>query len=217
MSTYNYGLTEWENVQTQSGKRVNSKDLFLRLDSGSNVVRVLTKPHEYLVHKYKSHESDPGFGEKVLSSLANGKDVLVDKGMKPKKRWLVGVIDRKTASYKILDMSFTVFKSVQELVKDDDWGDPTQYDIDIKVDKNGGATGYYTVMPKRPVPLSTADLELKDQVDLDDLKRRCTPPTPEQMEERIRQIDAKSANARNSGSADEDDTDFPAAEDSDAA
>lgn len=221
MSTTNFGLTEWENVEIKSGNNQNRRDQFLRLQNGSNIVRVLTKPHEYLVHRYKANESDPGFGEKVMSSLAHGRDPLADKGMKPKKRWLVGVIDRKTQSYKILDMSVSVFKSVQELVKDEDWGDPTQYDIDIKVDKNGGATGYYTVMPKKPKPLSAADLEIKSQVDLDDLKRRCTPPTPEQMEERIRQIHNKSEGVTDdSGSADsgdDDDLDFPAVEGSDAA
>lgn len=226
MSTQNYGLTEWENVEIKTGnKQENAKDLFLRLQQGSNIVRVVTKPHEYLSHRYKTRESDPGYGEKVLSSLANGRDPLFDKGMKPKKRWLVGVIDRKTQSYKILDMSVSVFKGIQELVKDEDWGDPSQYDIDIKVDKQGGATGYYTVMPKQPKPLSAADLDIKSQVDLEDLKRRCTPPTPEQMEERIASIDAKS-NANRGGEAqtktstsndDDDDVDFPAVEGSDAA
>jgi hypothetical protein len=221
MSTQSYGLTEWENVEIKSGQ--NRRDQFLRLQGGSNIVRVLTKPHEYLMHRYKVNENDAGFGEKVMSSLAHGRDALVDKGMKPKKRWLVGVIDRKTQGYKILDMSVSVFKSVQELVKDDDWGDPSQYDIDIKVDKNGGATGYYTVMPKQPKPLSAADLEIKSQVDLDDLKRRCTPPTPEEMEERIRQIHARSeegnatsSDQNNNNNDDDDDLDFPAVEGSDA-
>lgn len=230
----NYGLVEWDQVEVKTGN-LNKKDQFLRLQAGSNVVRILTKPHEYLSHRYKSNEKDPGFGEKVMSSLPHGRDVIVDRGGKrPTKRWLVGVIDRKTQSYKILDLSSSVFKSIQNLTKDEDWGNPTKYDVDIKVDKNGGATGYYAVMPKQPKPLSVDDLALSEQVDLEDLKRRCTPPTPEQMEERVRQIDEKSAAARgeivatnsvaasvaaDTASTDDgdDDFDFPAAAGSDAA
>jgi hypothetical protein len=119
-------------------------------------------------------------------------------------------------------MSISVFKSIQELVRDEDWGDPTQYDIDIKVDKNGGPSGYYAVVPKSKKPLSAGDLEIKQQVDLEDLKRRCTPPTPEQVEERIKVIDSKSPNGPANGSStsvqsddDDDDVDFPAVDGSD--
>ena len=220
--TAKYGLTNWDEVEVkqQSGQR---KDLYMRLQDKNNVVRMITKPHEYMVHRYKTNPDDPGFGERIMSSLYHGRDPLVDKGLKPKRRWLVGIIDRRTQSYKILDMSVSVFKSIQDLVRDEDWGDPTQYDIDIKVDKNGGPTGYYTVIPKSKKPLSAADLDIKSQVDLDDLKRRCTPPTPEQVEELIKAIDAKSANNKKpAGQAaveedDEDDVDFPAVDGSDAA
>lgn len=221
--TAKYGLTNWDEVEVkqQSGQR---KDLYMRLQDKNNVVRMITKPHEYTVHRYKTNPDDPGYGERVMSSLYYGRDPLIEKGLKPKRRWLVGIIDRRTQSYKILDMSVSVFKSIQELVRDEDWGDPTQYDIDIKVDKNGGPTGYYTVIPKAKKPLSAADLDIKSQVDLDDLKRRCTPPTPEQVEELIKAIDAKSANNKKSGAGqataeedDEDDVDFPAVDGSDAA
>jgi hypothetical protein len=190
-----FGLTSWEttDVQKPSAKQ-NNKDLFMRLDSGSNVVRLVTKPHEYLVHRYKVSETDPGFGERILSSIYHGRDPLIEMGHEPKRRWLVGIIDRKTQAYKILDMSVSVFRGIQKFVRDEDWGDPSQYDIDINVDKQGGATGYYTIVPKPKKPLSAADLEIKEQVDLEDLKRRCTPPTPDQVQERIDAIKARRSN-----------------------
>lgn len=221
-----FGLASWDttDVKRPSAKEKN-ENLFMRLDSGNNVIRLVTKPHEYLVHRYKVDEKDPGFGERVLSSLFHGSDPLVDMGFKPKRRWLIGIIDRKTQSYKILDISVSVFKSIQELVRDEDWGDPTQYDIDVKVDKDGGATGYYTVIPKSKKPLSKEDLDLKEKADLDDLKRRCTPPTVEQVQERIDAIKAKrngsngsngtngatkpAATAAHSSSSDDDEEDFP--------
>lgn len=215
----NYGLKDWDDVDVkQVNQNQKRRDIYMGLQSGSNVLRVLTKPHEYLVHFYKSKETDPGFGERVMSSIYHGHDPLVDKGIKPKRRWLVGVLDRRTSSYKILDMSVSVFKAIQELVRDEDWGEPSQYDIDIKVDKQGGATGYYTVIPKSKKPLSAADLDIKEQVDLEDLKRRCTPPTSEQVEARVKTIDDRS-NGVNTNASEEDDSnnmDFPAVEGSDA-
>ena len=68
------------------------------------------------------------------------------------------------------------------------FGDPTKYDINIEVDKNGGATGYYTVQGYPKSPLSAADQVIKDSADLDDLKRRVTPYSPEQVQKRIDKI-----------------------------
>lgn len=223
MANKRFGMTSWDDVEIKQPQKQGSyKDTFLALEDGDNIVRLLTKPFEFLVHKYKAHEKDPGFGSRVLSSAplyGEDSDPLISKGLKPKRRWLVGVVDRKTQSYKILDLSVSVFKSIQELVRDEDWGDPKQYDINIKVDRNGGATGYYTVIPRSKKPLSAADLELSNQVDLDDLKRRTTPPSPEEMLKKIEAIHAKSdhsgpfggeAKAAKPADDDDDDMDFPA-------
>jgi hypothetical protein len=172
----------------QEGKKTNSKDLFLRLDEGSNEVRIVTAPFQYLVHKYKK-EGDTGFGQKVQCSAIHGSCPLCAEGDKAKPRWLLGVISRKTNAYKILDISFAVFSHIRKLAKNvQRWGDPTKYDIDITVDKNGGATGYYSVQPIPKEPLSAPDQVIKDGVDLDDLKRRVTPPTPDKVQARIDKI-----------------------------
>jgi hypothetical protein len=99
------------------------------------------------------------------------------------------VISRKTGTYKILDVSYAVFSQIRKLARNTQrWGDPTKYDIDIVVDKNGGATGYYSVQPISKEPLSAADQLIKDNADLDDLKRRATPPTVELVQKRIDKI-----------------------------
>jgi hypothetical protein len=194
MADTTFGMQDWDAVEIKQpgsggGPR---KDLYMRLESGENRLRIITKPFQYLVHRYKPAPEAPGFGERIYSSLPHGSDPVMDKTKeKPKRRWLIGVIDRKTQSYKILDMGTSVFKGIQELVKDEDWGEPSMYDISIKVDKNGGATGYYTVIPKGKKPLSPADLELKQQVDLEDLAKRVQPPTPEQVAARMLAIDNK--------------------------
>jgi len=169
-------------------KNTNSKDLFLRLEEGSNEMRLVTQPFQYLVHKYKK-EGDSGFGQKVSCSAIHGSCPLCDTGDKAKPRWLLGVISRKTGTYKILDISFAVFSQIRKLARNTQrWGDPTKYDIDIVVDKNGGATGYYSVQPISKEPLSASDQKIKDDADLDDLKRRVTPPTSDIVQKRIDKI-----------------------------
>lgn len=192
-----FGMTSWEDVDTSNGFiRENTKDLYMRLEQGSNVVRILTKPHQYTCHQWKVNPADPGFGSRVNSSKFYGSDILEEKfGSKSKNRWLLYCIDRRTQSVKLLDISRTVFDGIKTLVSDtEDWGSPDQYDIDIKVNKSGGASGYYIVTPKSKKPLSPADLELKQSLNLDLLKLKCTPPTVEQMNARVAALIAKSPN-----------------------
>ncbi len=230
MTNVKFGSTSWEETSINNGnfkEGKSNKDAYLRLENGSNVVRIISKPHEYLVHRVKFDEKDPGFGDRIMSSMFHGSDPLCEPpyNLKPKRRWLVTVIDRKTGSTKILDMSTLVFKGIQDLVKDDDWGSPDQYDVDIKVNKQGGPTGYYSVIPKSKKPLSASDLELKQGLDLEELKRKCTPPTREQVEARIASLKAKKGITNDKqtvattvtkpvveDSSSDDDFDFPAVE-----
>lgn len=219
-----FGATSWDEVEVKQPRK-SQKDLFLRLDNGDNVVRIITKPHEYLVHTVKLDPKEPGFGHRIMSSQFHGSDPLTEPpyNSKPKRRWYIGVIDRKTASYKILDMSTQVFKGIQELVRDEEWGDPSQYDVNIKVDKEGGPSSYYNVIPKNKKPLSSADLEIRQNVDLEELKRKCTPPTPEEVLKKIEFLKSRNQNTAQaavapvtqnvSAAADEDDDlEFPAVE-----
>lgn len=186
-----FGEVSWNDDVFSGGdnkKNTNSKDLFLRLEEGSNEMRLITQPFQYLVHKYKK-EGDPGFGQKVSCSAIHGSCPLCAAGDKAKPRWFLGVISRKTGTYKILDISFAVFSQIRKLARNTQrWGDPTKYDIDIVVDKAGGATGYYSVQPISKEPLSAADQLIKDNADLDDLKRRATPLSAEMVQKRIDKI-----------------------------
>lgn len=185
-----FGEVSWnDDVFPGDGKKqTNSKDLFLRMDEGSNEIRLLTQPFQYFVHKYKK-EGDTGFGQKVRCSAIHGSCPLCATGDKAKPRWLLGVISRKTNTYKILDISFAVFSQIRKYAKNAKFGDPTKYDINIEVDKNGGATGYYSVQALSKEPLSAADQDMKDrQVDLDDLKRRVTPPSAEIVQKTLDKI-----------------------------
>lgn len=184
-----FGEVSWNDSSGNSDKKnANKQDMWLRLDEGDNELRLITSPFQYLQHKYKKDESDK-FGQKVYCSAAHGSCPLCDTGDKAKPRWLLGVISRKTGTYKILDVSWAVFSQIKKLANNTQrWGDPTKYDINIFVDKNGGATGYYSVQPLPKEPLSAEDQKIRDNVDLDDLKRRVTPPTVDQVQKRLDKI-----------------------------
>lgn len=186
MTVENFGLVAWEEVEfIRGGNDSNrTRDEFIRLQNGSNVVRLITKPYQYIVHKWKE-PNDKGYGDKVLCSMFNGSCPLCEKGDKPRQRWYIGLIDRKTQSYKLLDMSSAIFQAIQKLNRNESWGDPGAYDVDIVVDKNAGANGYYTVMPMPKSPLSDRDVEAKTGVDHDALKKRCKPP---QLDEVVRRL-----------------------------
>lgn len=188
-----FGEISWNDdvFAGSEGKKVNAKDLFLRLEEGSNELRLITQPFQYLVHKVKKDPNNPkDFGQKVSCSAIHGSCPLCDMGDKAKARWLLGVISRKTGTYKILDVSYAVFSQIRKLARNvQRWGDPTKYDIDIIVDKAGGPTGYYSVQPISKEPLSASDQAIKDNdVDLDDLKRRVTPLSAEQVAARVEKI-----------------------------
>jgi|SRR5579885_2160681 hypothetical protein len=190
MSTF--GEVSWNDdvFGGDNKKNTNNKDLFMRLDEGSNEMRIVTQPFQYLVHKIKKDPNNPkDFGQKVSCSAAHGSCPACESGDKAKPRWLLGVISRKTGTYKILDISFAVFSQIRKYARNTArWGDPTKYDIDIVVDKNGSPMSYYSVQAISKEPLSAADQVIKDAADIDDLKRRVTPLTPEQVQKRMNKI-----------------------------
>lgn len=184
-----FGEVSWEDDVFGASDKKPQKDLWLRLDDGSNEVRLVTQPFQYLCHKYKK-EGAPGFGTKINCSAVHGSCPLCEMGDKAKARWLLGVISRKTNTYKILDVSYTVFTAIRKLAKTPRWGNPQLFDLDIIVDRNAGSTGYYTVQPIPKEPLSAADQVIKDSIDLEDLKRRVTPPKPDQVQQRLDKINS---------------------------
>lgn len=186
MTDIKYGMTPWDEPEfAPLGGYSNKKDTFLRLESGNNIVRCITEPHQYYQHNYKE-PGDVGFGDRVMCSRPNGGACpLCEKGDRPKRRWYVGVIVRNGGATRILDIGSALFQSIQTLSRDDAWGNPMMYDINIKVNKQGGAAGYYHVSPRPKESLSASDLDLKSKFDIEELKRLCSPPTLDKVTERL--------------------------------
>lgn len=185
-SNKRFGKSNWEEeVKTGNPNGQKTKDVYTRLEPGKNIVRLITTPFQYYSHKYKE-EGDSGFGDRVMCSMPAHKSCpLCAKGDKPKRRWFVGIINRGTQRVEILDISVSVYKHIQELNREEMWGDPQGYDLNIKVDRDGGATGYYTVMPLGKTPLTAADVEFKKTINEEELARKCTPPSPQSVLDRV--------------------------------
>ena len=201
--TEDFGMSSWDDEVAKPVKRQTFVKTdwtnILKLVEGKNQVRVLTNPFAYFIHKYRPVD-DPEcipYADKIKCSIANGSCLICDlakqtglRSLERTKRYYAGVIDRKTQSYKVLEVSPQLKEMFEEYFKDEDWGDLTQYDITIRVTK-GSASGYYMVTPKGKTPLSAADLEIKKSVDFEDLKRKCLPSTPEYVVKRVATADAK--------------------------
>lgn len=191
-----YGEVSWSDDGFDKSKFKNNKDSWLRLEPGPNIVRVITRPFQYIVHKGVKKDSDKGFGTKVLCSkpfkTEDGSESscpLCEAGHQSSVRWFIGVIDRKSNAYKVLDISYLVHQQIKINANDPVWGPPDTYDINIIVNPNAGGPGYYTVTPRPHSPLSANDNKIKDSdVDLDYLKFKSSPIAPDKVQERMDKI-----------------------------
>jgi hypothetical protein len=184
-----HGEIDWTDPSVGSSDNKGGKDEFLRLAPGSNVIRILTLPHQYYQHRYMdSSGAGKKYGYRINCSGSNGSCDVCARGDKPKRRWLLGVIDRKTNSYKILDIGYSIFKELKDYASSESWGDPSKYDIDIKVDPAGGPTSYYHCIPSPPKPLTATDLVLRDEHGVEALVRRSTAPEPNFVSEKFANI-----------------------------
>lgn len=207
------GAVGWGEPTMGGGK---GKDTFLRLNPGSNIIRLLTLPHQYHQHRYEP-EGCKKYGYRINCSRSETEDScpLCDMDNKAKRRWFVGVISRKDGTYKTLDIGYAVFTSIQKLAKSA-WGSPEAYDVDIVVDPNGGATGYYFVSPMPPTPLSAEDIRLQEENPASLLAAKVEPPTLQWVKSRLdkiqEEIDANGGGEKSDSSSskdeDEDSDDF---------
>ena len=188
--TNNFGLTTWdeENQTTKPQPKADIPKLdFVRLQEGNNTLRIITAPAKYWFINY---DDGSRYGRRVncsteaLNDATKGNCPTVQAGYKPKKRYFAGVIYRdKEEGDKIgiLDMSVMIYEALQNLKEDEEYGMPDSFDINIKKNPEASSpSGYYTVIPRPPKPLSEEDRELissvGESVITDNLIRLTTPP-----------------------------------------
>jgi len=143
---------------------------FMRLDKGSNRFRSITSPYAYRAHRLM------GCVRKCVVACKHCKEhgIAGDDDFeynphtnKQQQRWLIGVIDRRVAEtesavkrLKILDFPMHVFVDIQKMNRNEDWGDPKDYDLDIIVDPDAGEFGFYTTIPRPKRALTEEEQKL---------------------------------------------------------
>lgn len=141
-----------------------SKSEFMKLVEGSNNIRILSKP---LIGKlyWVSPEGvvrERGRGEKGDKPYrVNYKTKLPDNvlDLHVKEFWMMQIWDYKAGCLKVLELTqASILNSLNEFVKDEKWGDPRAYDINLKREGSGIETKYF-VMPSPPTILAP---EIKD-------------------------------------------------------
>jgi hypothetical protein len=193
-----FGLTTWGEPKTTFDRSQNSDDRatipFARLKDGSNVMRIVTPPYKYHQIRFKA-QGEKGFGRRVNTAWPKYDDCPAKlAGFYPKKRYLVGVIDRRDEDIKILDMSILVYEQLQRILKvmkEEDGKDHQADEFDICIDYDSKAStpaAFYQTMQRPVKPLNDADLELlkakKDDLD-EALLRHSTPPPPDVVRKRM--------------------------------
>ena len=160
MSKVGFGLTNWDEQMggANTGAKRNDapKFPFARLGNGNNFFRIVTDPYKYFSIKYKN-PNEKGFGKRINTAWPLHDDCPAKAaGFKPKKRYLVGVIDRSDGEIKILDMSIMVYEQLRAIKDAIDGGDIKSFDINVRVNREASATNYYMVMAQPASPLSEA-------------------------------------------------------------
>lgn len=174
MANVKYGQVGWDEADVSTQKD------FMDLVEGSNVVRIFTKPYQAIVHWVKDSS---GVNRKIKCAIENCP--LCKKGIKTQCRWYVGVINRTSGLPKILEISSQIFRGIKEYHDDADYGDVTQYDINIK---RGPAKSnpLYHVMAKKIKPLTEDEKELvANFLERVQISKFTNPLTPDEIMQKL--------------------------------
>jgi hypothetical protein len=152
-----------ENYETPQGG-----GLYMKLQNGENKFRIMSKPiigwidwvdKTPMRYQYKQKPAKPA-GDKPLKHF-----------------WAMIVFDYFDKQIKILEITqATIQKSIETLAKDDDWGDPSFYDI--KVTKSGidKETEYkVNPSPKKPISDEQKKAAFERPINLDALFKNGDP------------------------------------------
>ena len=138
----------WDDIRSD-GESVG----FLKLEAGKagNRVRVVSKPSKIDVHWENTAEG------KKKATCSGAKCLLCERGAKAQPRYQILVLDKTHwdsknlygsdgPKVKVLETGISVMKAIREFALNEEYGDPTKYDINIRKEGSGKETRY-TVVP----------------------------------------------------------------------
>lgn len=196
MSNVNYGQTGWQARGNAGDGEFGKGTEFLRLQNGSNLIRIVTAPYSRWMHAVETEGGKSwGFNYGCVKRSASDTCPLCEMGNRAKQRFLLGVLEKKTGAYRILEIPKGVYNQIVTLTNDPDWKvDITSsaifpYDLDLIKNPNPPSPSQtYSLVPKPPRQLSAAELAVAEGADLAELDRRSTPPVLEKLQEKLAQL-----------------------------
>jgi hypothetical protein len=156
MSKIVFGEIDWNAADV--GSQGEKKNLYMRLEQGENVVRVMGNPIQYYVHWVQAPD---GSKKKVNSPVESPTLVarLEDAGFRRQSKWLIKVLDREDNDFKVMEVGSQIFNGIKALYNNDKWGKVTNYDISV-VRGPKGSQPLYNVTPN---PKEKLDSSFKDK------------------------------------------------------
>jgi len=157
------GEIDWNDADVSSGKSD-----FMKLEEGENTVRVMGNPIQFYIHWAENGKTKKKFNSPVTNPALVRR--LEDSGFKKQTRWFVKVLDRKTESYKLLEIGPQVLNSITQLTKNKRWGKVTNYDLTITRAPKGTQPLYnVTPNPQEAVPdeIKVKYQEFNDRMNVD--------------------------------------------------
>ena len=213
MSKINVGLTGWnEEVNTGKKKTFDDSDQtkfeYIRLKDGLNLMRIITDPYKYFNTRFKGPLDKTSYGRRVNTAWPTykGECPAVDvAGLKPKPRYLVGIIDRDDDDkVKLFDMSVMVYDQLKIKVEEAaaEWAEdhegeertitPQDFDITVKFNpKSSTPAGWYNVGSRSIKPLKEnqqAIVEEFGEALNDTLVRYSACPKPDRVRKRLEDL-----------------------------
>jgi len=143
---------DWGSV---SGGGSNNSTPFLKLEPGTNQIRIVGKPYQVNIHWEKGLD---GSNKKIICLGANCPICKV--GRVPMSRFQVLAINRATNKVEILEGGPKIFGEFKNFALDPDYGDPTKYDFKIKKEGSGRETKYSVIAAPKKSDLTAEEIEL---------------------------------------------------------
>jgi hypothetical protein len=176
------------NSQQQSGS------IFMKLEDGSNHVRLVGNPYKFMQHYKPVSARCPGEGCPIC-----------DGGEKSKVRYVVNVLDRKDGNkLKVLELGTQVVNQIASIAQELEINPGHKNSVDFIIKREGkGLNTKYTVIPKDKKQFTEEEAELikKNMYDLEEIKK---PESSESISKRMNEDGGSDSSAKGSSDSDSD-------------
>jgi len=139
------------------------ESVWLKLEEGTTTLRILSHSVNSVTHFVKSEKKSHDCTGEVKTCQ------YCQKNNKPRQQWayLVLLRNEKNPTIKVAKFGWSIFKTILDLSKDKDYGDPRSYDVKIKRVGQDLDTEY-TVIPGKDFPYNDQEMAILMPEDLVD-------------------------------------------------